>query len=452
MASPLVAPPVVKARALDCPNCGASVELRGFGHTLTVVCPHCLATLDASTPEIKIVGQVQEAQRRDLKIPLGTRGKLGGVEWEVIGFQTRTVPAEDDSWDEYLLFNPYKGFRYLSEYQGHWNFIAPLEPMPARVALLGRPAVSFEGAAFRHFSGCEAVTSFVLGEFPWRVTVGEKVICDDFIHPPLILSSETTEQEITWSRGEYTPAAQIWSAFALPGKPLPARGVYLNQPSPYAGRSGMWPAFFLMVALLIALQMFFAVFSRDNVVFRNSYHFSTLDAEPSFVTPVFNVDGRTAGMELTVQADVDNNWAYFNFALINEDTGSAYDFGREVSYYHGVDRDDGAWSEGGRTSSAYIASVPPGRYYLRVEPEMDAATGPYRKAAARYNAVAYDLTLRHDVPNYSWFWIAALLLFLPPVISSFRARSFEARRWSQSDNPAASLALLKMTGNILDSK
>jgi hypothetical protein len=434
MASPLVAPPVVKTRALNCPNCGAALELRGFGHTLTVVCPSCLTALDASSPEIKILGQIQEAQRRDLKIPLGTRGKFGNVEWEVIGFQTRAIVFEQDSWDEYLIFNPYKGFRYLTEYQGHWNFVTPLEPMPARLALLGRPGVSFEGVKFRHFSGCEAATSFVLGEFPWRVAVGEKVICDDFVHPPWILSSETTEHEISWSRGEYTAAAEVWRAFALPGKPAPARGVYLNQPSPYAGKgAGIWSTFFLMLLVLVALALFFSVFSRNNVVFHASYHFSTLQTEPSFVTPVFTIDGRTAGLELAVHADVNNNWAYFNFALINDDTGSAYDFGREVSYYHGVDS-DGSWTEGDTTSNAYLPSVPPGRYYLRVEPEMDAASGPYRNASSqRFNAVAYDLTLRHDVPNYSWFWIAALLLLVPPIFSTIRAGSFETQRWSQSD-------------------
>ena len=61
--------------------------------------------------------------------------------------------------------------------------------------------------------------------------------------------------------------------------------------------------------------------------------------------PVFRSDGRTAALELAVHTDLDNNWAYFNFALINEDTGHAYDFGREVSYYYGADS-DGAWSEG----------------------------------------------------------------------------------------------------------
>jgi len=436
MSSPLVPAPIVKARALNCSNCGGPIALRGFGYALTVVCPQCLTALDTSDPQIKIIGQIQEAQRRTLWIPLGTRGKLAGAEWEVIGFQTRTVVDDGDTWDEYLLFNPYKGFRYLTEYQGHWNFVTPLEPMPVRLPIGLRPGASFGGATYKHFSGCYAMTSFVLGEFPWRLQAGEKVQCDDFIHPPYVLSSETTKDEVTWSRGEYTQGAEIWKAFALPGKPVPPRGVYLNQPSPRAGKSGgLWATFFLMLLLLIGLAAFFAMFSGNSVVFRNSYQFSTLgSSEPSFVTPIFQLNGRPSAVELSVHANVDNNWAYFNFALIDDDTGAAYDFGREVSYYHGTDS-DGAWTEGGTTSTAYIPSVPPGHYYLRVEPEMDTNAGQFRNASKRYNATTYDIILRRDVPNYSLFWIAALLLLIPPVFTTIRARSFEVSRWMQSDYP-----------------
>ncbi len=439
MSSPLVAPPVVKTQAISCPNCGGPVELRGFGHALTAVCQQCLSILDMSTPEVKILGQIQEAQRRPMLIPLGTRGKFNNVAWEVIGFQTRSV--EDDSWDEYLLFNPYKGFRYITEYQGHWNFVTPLNPIPARVTVAGRPAVSMDGKTFKHFSGAEAATIFVLGEFPWRVKVGEKVVADDFVNPPLILSSETTPDEVTWSRGEYTAGSDIWKAFALPGKPPSTRGIYLNQPSPHS-KGGPWGTFFLMLLVLIGLAIFFATFSRQNVVFQNSYSFSTLaqKGDPAYVTPVFTIDGRTSGLELKVHTDLANNWAYFDFALINDDSGTAYDFGREVSYYYGSDS-DGAWSEGGTTSTAYIPAVPPGRYYLRVEPEMDPAEGRLRvgnqlgAVPAKVNTMNYDITLRHEVPNYSWFWIAAFLLLIPPIFLSIRARSFEVKRWMQSDYP-----------------
>jgi len=43
--------------------------------------------------------------------------------------------------------------------------------------------------------------------------------------------------------------------------------------------------------------------------------------------------------------------------------------------------------------------------------------------------------LKHDVPNYTWFWIAALLLLLPPIVYTIRSRAFEAKRWMDSDYP-----------------
>ena len=51
---------------------------------------------------------------------------------------------------------------------------------------------------------------------------------------------------------------------------------------------------------------------------------------------------------MTINTDLNNDWAYLSLALINEDTGVAYDFGKEISYYYGRDS-DGSWSEGGRS-------------------------------------------------------------------------------------------------------
>ena len=38
----------------------------------------------------------------------------------------------------------------------------------------------------------------------------------------------------------------------------------------------------------------------------------------AFVTPTFQLDGRNSNVELAIHTDLDNNWVYFNFALINE--------------------------------------------------------------------------------------------------------------------------------------
>jgi hypothetical protein len=464
VSSPLVGPPVVKARAMYCPNCGGPVEFRGFGHALTVVCPQCFSVLDASSPLLKVIQEAQDAQsRRTPLIPLGQRGKLAGSTWETIGFQTRSVEEDGITyeWAEYLLFNPYKGFRYLTHYDGHWNFIAPVESLPERRAIGSRPAVFFEGALYKHFSGAQATTSFVVGEFPWRVKVGEEVLADDFVHAPFVLSSETTSDEVTWSKGEYTAGSDIWKAFSLPGNAPPAKGVYLNQPSPYAGKvGGTWGLFALMLIALLTIALLFGALSRGDKVFDEHYRYSTTDytadnrREPSFVTKEFDISGRTSNLELTINTNLINSWAYFNLTLINEATGDAFDFGREVSYYSGSDS-DGAWSEGGQSSTAVIPHVVAGRYYLRVEPEMEGSASPPADSTptsttaprpAPVNprrlpigkSVYYEIVVRHDVAGYGWFWLAALLLLIPPIFSTIRARSFEVRRWATSDYPVTS--------------
>ncbi len=451
MSSPFVSPPVAKPKALECPNCGGPVERRGFGHTLTIVCPQCLSVLDATTPLLQILQKVEEAQNRRVpKIPLGQRGNFQGATWEVIGFQTRSVEADGETfeWDEYLLFNPYKGFRYVTEYNGHWNWVTPMEALPVRTSVGGKPAVSIEGRVFKHFSGADATTVFVLGEFPWRVKVGDFVTADDFVDPPGLLSSETTVDEVTWSRGEYTSGAELWKAFQVADRPPSPSGIYLNQPSPYHGSiGGIWRMMLLLIGVVIALAIFFSASESRSADFQKSYTFvagGTGDAAE--LSDPFQLKGRTSAAELEIKTNLSNNWAFFNLALINQDTGDAYNFGREVSYYNGSDS-DGPWNEGGRTTSVTLPSVPPGHYRLLVEPEMDAASttsssGSYtrsssssRRVASPLNSMTYEISLRHEVTVAGWYWLVAFLLLIPPIIYTIRARSFEVKRWADSDYP-----------------
>ena len=74
------------------------------------------------------------------------------------------------------------------------------------------------GKKYRHFQTCDATTTFVLGEFPWQVAVNDDaVVVTDYIAPPYVLSSETADNETTWTLGEYVHGAEIWKAFSLPG-------------------------------------------------------------------------------------------------------------------------------------------------------------------------------------------------------------------------------------------
>ena len=137
----------VQAKSISCPNCGGPVQLRGFAHTLSVVCPQCLRCWMPPRPRSRS-SRVPRRRARAADDPArhARQNSAGDTQYEVIGFQVRAVSEGDDSysWNEYLLFNPYKGFRYLTEYNGHWNFVHVESAMPeqSRSARQARDALS----------------------------------------------------------------------------------------------------------------------------------------------------------------------------------------------------------------------------------------------------------------------------------------------------------------------
>ncbi|HKV26022.1 MAG TPA: DUF4178 domain-containing protein [Candidatus Acidoferrum sp.] len=427
---PLSNPPKPQVKALNCPSCGAAIVLRSLGHAETVVCASCHAILDAKDPNLQILQKFQVAAGEvPPLIPLGSRGKLRGTDYEVIGFQRRSITVEGIryDWHEYLLFNPYKPARYLTEYQGHWNDITVCKELPE----IKFASASYLGETYKHFQTADANTNFVLGEFPWQVRVGEHAAVTDYVKPPRVLSSEKMANEVTWSIGEYLYGSEIWKAFNLPGQPPVAVGVYENEPSPVSANvKGIWSSFLALSLLLLVLLAGFDLTSHKTDVFNASYR---LDAGPpkgeaSFVTNVFDLDGRTSNVEITTKASVDNSWIYVNYALINQDSGQAWDLGREVSYYHGYDS-DGSWTEGSRTNSVVIPSVPSGHYYLRIEPEVD----------PRHPPIAYEVDVKRDVPVPGFFGLAFLALLIPAIAITWKSLSFERARWAESDHPPIQL-------------
>src|ERR1044072_3550927 len=81
--------PAPAARALTCPGCGGSVELKAAGYTVHVACQYCGPILDVPDPQVKLVTRYRE-MNESLEIPLGTRGTLRDVEWEAIGYLRRS--------------------------------------------------------------------------------------------------------------------------------------------------------------------------------------------------------------------------------------------------------------------------------------------------------------------------------------------------------------------------
>ncbi len=416
----------VAVRSVSCPSCGAPTAVRLFGHAVNVVCQSCHTLLDTRDAGVTILQRFTDAVRYEPVIPLGTRGTLQGVVYEVVGFQVRQVVIDGTpyQWREYLLFNPYKTFHYITEYAGHWNLVSPLSTLPGGDASPGTSSRLFHGHTYRHFQTATATTVFVLGEFPWQVRVGEKATAADYVSPPLMLSAEVSaDKEVTWSLSEYISSAEIWTAFAPPGQPPRTEGIFANQPSPYGPViGGMWKNAMLLAALATLVFVVSLVSAQQKQAFTQGFVYDGRSGnDTAIVTPTFELDGRPSAVRVDTSADIDNQWMSVGYTLINDESGETVDFGREVSYYHGYESGE-SWTEGSRADSVTLPTVPSGRYFLRIEPDGERGSKP----------IPYQVTVVRGAVTPFWFFIALGLIVVPPVMTSWRALSFERRRWQES--------------------
>ena len=87
------------------------------------------AVLDARDPRHLVLAKYRRS------VPAEDRWRarqLRGDLLEVVGLQRRAVCYSGViySWDEYLLWNPYKGYRWMVESNGHWLLMKTVETKP----------------------------------------------------------------------------------------------------------------------------------------------------------------------------------------------------------------------------------------------------------------------------------------------------------------------------------
>jgi hypothetical protein len=229
-------PPKPTAKMFACTACGASITVKYPGATMSVVCNSCNSTIDVTSEAYRILSTyVGKTSLFKPCIPLGARGKLKGKTWEMIGFLVREDTASHYFWSEYLLFNPYYGYRWLVEDKGHWNFVRTIKRKPDVKSFMQYPAkgqeAKLDGKSYQIYNYGTAAVKYVLGEFYWRVTVGTSNLTADYIAPPQMLSAEKDGKEIVWSLAEYIDAEEIRQSFCKVADKFPYQsGVSATKP------------------------------------------------------------------------------------------------------------------------------------------------------------------------------------------------------------------------------
>ena len=216
-------------RSIDCPSCGASLEIR-LDSTQSVTCGQCRAVVDVSQGVGADLAHFAQNAVTEPQIPLGTVGTLAlgtpqPLPWQVIGYLERCdlpAPGSDDEqtfWREYLLYHPTEGFVFLVDTEEGWSWVRPLTGVP----VVQGDRATWAGARHARRWHYRAKTVHVIGEFYWRLRRDEPVEVTDYEgegpNRRRRLSREQTTGpgggEITWSAGETLEARAVASAFGL---------------------------------------------------------------------------------------------------------------------------------------------------------------------------------------------------------------------------------------------
>jgi hypothetical protein len=424
----------VGAAQLSCPHCAGPLELRAPDKTERVTCPNCNSLLDVNQGRLEFLKSLEAPSFQPL-IPLGSTGDVPEGKMTVIGAMQRSVTIDGVQyfWSEYLLYNPQIGFRWLVHSDNHWNYVRAVPPGEINESV---KFAYYQGKNYKIFQDAQARVEYVLGEFYWKVEVGEEVRGVDYVAAPYMLSKEETRiyisdpeepskqrrvaGEINWSLGTYVTVPQIEKAFGVKDLPRPSN-IAPNQPYKNWWVYKYWAAF---IVLLLVVGLGTLVMSGSTKeVFSQSVTLAPLpnaDGTQVFFSQPFELAGRR-NIRIRGESPVQNTWVYLEGDLINDETGDVTSFPIDISYYQGVE-DGESWTEGGQTDSAYTSAMPAGRYILRLEGQWERWQQPAN----------VSIKIEQNVTHGFNLIIALIVLSIGPIVMAIYHIGFERRRWSES--------------------
>lgn len=435
------------SRAITCPSCGGSIAIKAAGYTVSVGCQYCGALLDVANPDVAVISQYHGAMA-GLAIPLGRRGTLFGGEWEVIGALARS--DGDVDWTEFLLFNPYAGYRWLVLSEGEWQF---------GTMLLDRAEDDGGGAVWRgqrysqDYEPATTETTRVVGEFYWRVRAGDQVSATTYSRGNETLSAEWSDDEINWTQLVPVSERDVGAAFGLspPGGFSPSPGgfgrkgvsgltanVSENSDTPgtrYTGTmeaglqstaNDLWRMFTIGAATLLALMILMTITGWSTAKVQNRTSVTVDGPEQSLTIGTIQVSRAYQSVKIEADAsDFTNRWIDIDYTLVDRKTQRAFTAYGVVEKYAGVDS-DGSWTEGSTHTATLFSHVPRGSYDVVADLSAKTWNDP---AASSFSTMqgpsdpwagseSIEVLFAARTGGFLWgnFWLAAVMLFGIPIL------------------------------------
>lgn len=417
-------------KTVTCSFCDSIIIIRNYKNSVTFFCESCRSEHSIDDIfEAKITQKLKDYETKISKneqiISLGQKGIIKEIEWEVIGYIEKIDCNE--IWSEYLLFNETEGYSWLSEFEGHWNFIQVCTESPKVSSQQGfnkiKAKANYLGASYSLFHKGTSTVKYAVGEFFWPLKIGETVYYETFISPPKSITFEKFDQEFIWSIAEYIKFSEIKKAFKIQSKRFSFQfDVYSNQPFVFEKSlkqiSKIWIIFFIILSLI---QLIYFISAKNTLVLSSHYSLNTVESENVITTQPFELKDNDTNLEINLLTQLENNWIEIQGALINIENGKAWDFSKVIEYYSGYDS-DGSWTEGQKNESVIFNQVPSGKYHL-----------VFDSVSSENLPINYSIEIKRDVPTWINYFLAILFLSFIPLFFLLLRFRFERARWSRSN-------------------
>jgi len=403
--------------------------------TKNLVCKSC-GTLHVIKKSIVYDGEFRvdeihknKFQNSNSTIPTDTKLTLKGIDFEVVGV-LKKAEGNAYTWQEYYLYNAKVGYRFLTEYQGHWTFLEEIDDIKLVKEQSHNNKAVYDHDYYRLFSQYHASIKGANGEFPIDLLKVPKTLVKEYILPPFLITSEKGDSKKHWFKGEYLAVEELDEA--LQRKIRLPESFDVGVLEPYKPKIRFTELMQISVVAVVILLIIQVYFSTSELVFEKNFYTETInemrtvssgyDSSKVYISPSFQLKNGNANVEFTLDANVDNNWLETDIVLVNDKTGDEYNVSMGVEFYSGIE-DGESWTEGDHETNSLIEKVPEGFYHLEISPS---TTFP--------NLVSnFTLRVHRGVAVYGGFLLILLLLSIYPAISYYQEKTFEYRRWQSSD-------------------
>ncbi|MCU0847115.1 MAG: DUF4178 domain-containing protein [Spirochaetes bacterium] len=211
-------------KAIKCPACSGDLS-RSFKaqydseeeETVQVPVAKCLSCgkeYDQHTQEYyELFADTFTSDKDSSVFKLGLKGKIDGVEYEIIG-RMRYQDEEEwekDTWDEWLAISAEGVYRYFVEEEG--KVYSYEEYVPKSIDMAKADSIEFEGKKISKSSGYVGRIVFAEGELPWKPEIGEPATIYEFKKDGANYTIEQSEDEVSITRGDIIPYKKVMDAF-----------------------------------------------------------------------------------------------------------------------------------------------------------------------------------------------------------------------------------------------